>query len=49
MVTLSRKELPDILEKLMGIFTDIRSYSFVMMYIPGKKNHMSDTISRAPI
>ena len=38
LVPLSKKELPDLPEKLRDIFMDMRPYNLVMRHIPGKKN-----------
>ena len=48
LVPLFRKELPDLHEKLKDIIMDMRPYNLVMKHIPGKKNLMSDALSRMP-
>ena len=48
LVPLSKKELPDLPEKLRDIFMNMRPYNLVMRHIPGKKNLMSDALSRMP-
>ena len=48
LVPLSKKELPDLPEKLRDIFMDMRPFNLVMKHIPGKKNLMSDALSRMP-
>ena len=48
LIGLSKKELPDLPEKLRGVFMNMRPYNFFMTHIPGKRNLLSDALSRSP-
>ena len=48
LVGLSRKELPDLPEKLRDIFMEIRPYNCFWTHCPGAKNLMADCLSRMP-
>ena len=48
LIGLAKKELPDLPEKLRSIFMNMRPYNFFMTHIPGKRNLLSDALSRRP-
>ena len=48
LIGLAKKELPDLPEKLRSVFMNMRPYNFFMTHIPGKRNLLSDALSRMP-
>ena len=48
LVGLSKKELPDLPEKLRDIFMEIRPYNCFWSHCPGARNLMADCLSRMP-
>ena len=48
LVGLSKKELPDLPEKLRGIFMDLRPYHCFWTHCPGSRHLMADCLSRMP-
>ena len=48
LIGLSKKELPDLPDKLRSVFMNMRPYNFFMTHIPGKRNLLSDALSRSP-